>query len=73
VEALLAGLFAMGAAITMIVPDWIEAFGVQPDRGDGTAEWTIVVTLGLAAMIVALLSRRHYRSLRRSLSEGSRP
>lgn len=70
-EALLAGVFAVGAAITAIVPDWIEAFGVEPDSGTGTAEWTIVIASGLAALIIGFLSRRHYISRPRSLEEGS--
>jgi hypothetical protein len=73
VEALLAGLFCAGAVVTAIVPNWIEAFGLEPDRGDGSAEWGIVVGFGVAAAIVGLLSRRHYLSRQRSLAEGSQP
>jgi hypothetical protein len=72
-EASLAALFAVGAAITGVVPDWIEAFGIEPDGGTGAAEWTIVVALGLAAVITAILSRRHYVNRLQSLGDGSQP
>ena len=72
-EALLAGLFAVAATITAIFPRWIEAFGLEPDRGDGSAEWAIVVVLGLAALASAGMSRRHFlsRSRRSLIEEGS--
>jgi hypothetical protein len=67
----MAALFALGGAITGIVPDWIEAFGIEPDGGSGAAEWMIVVALGLAAVITAVLSRRHYVSRLQSLEGGA--
>jgi len=59
-EAILASMFAIGAAITAIVPDWIEAFGLEPDAGTGSAEWALVLALGVAALCLAISSRVHY-------------
>jgi hypothetical protein len=41
-----AGFFAVLAAIW---PTWIEAFGVDPDRGDGSLEWAIGIVLAAVA------------------------
>jgi hypothetical protein len=72
-EAVLAGAFAVAATITAIFPQWIEAFGLEPDQGDGTAEWAIVVVLGLVALVSAGFSRRHFLSRPRAplFGEGS--
>ncbi len=74
VEAFLAGTFALAAIVTAIFPQWIEALGFEPDRGDGSAEWAIVAVLGLMALASAALSRRHFLRRRRLLiDEGSMP
>jgi hypothetical protein len=73
VEVFLAALAGVGAGVTAIVPDWIEAFGIEPDGGDGSAEWAIVAGLAVGAAIVGLLSRRHYLNRQRSVAEGSQP
>jgi hypothetical protein len=56
--ALAAGLFAVLAAIW---PDWIEAFGIDPDHGDGSLEWTIPIVLAAAALVLGFVARRHWR------------
>jgi len=73
VEAFFAGLFAIVALVTAVVPRWIEEFGLEPDGGSGSAEWGIVVVLGVAALAAGLLSRRHFRnrSGRFATGEGS--
>jgi hypothetical protein len=67
-EAVLAALFAFTAALTILNPEWIEAFGLDPDAGDGSVERAIVVGLGIAAVLAAILSRRHYLARSRGLS-----
>lgn len=75
VEAALAVLFAFTAGLTLLNPEWIEAFGIEPDAGNGSVELAIVIGLGLAALGVAALSRRHYLARPRGLIavEDARP
>jgi membrane protease YdiL (CAAX protease family) len=56
--ALVAGLFAVLAAIW---PNWIEAFGADPDGGDGSLEWAIPIVLVAAALVLGFVARRHWR------------
>jgi hypothetical protein len=74
IEAVIA-LCAIGALVTVIFPQWLEGFGFEPDGGDGSAEWAIVVALGAVALASAALSWSHYLSCRRqrSIGEGARP
>lgn len=69
IEAFFAGLFAVGALVTAVVPQWIEAFGLEPDGGSGSAEWGIVVVLGVVAVAVGLVARRHFVAARSLASE----
>ena len=69
-EAVLAALFAIATVLTIIEPEWIEAFGLDPDGGDGSVERAIVIGLGIAALAVAVLSRRHYLARPRGLQAG---
>lgn len=64
IEAFFAGLFAVGALVTAVVPQWIEAFGLEPDGGSGSAEWGIVVVLGVIAVAMGLVARRHFVAAR---------
>jgi hypothetical protein len=42
--------------------DWIETlFGVDPDGGNGTAEWLIVLILLLLASVLAVRARLEWR------------
>ena len=57
-EFLVSGGFAILFAVTILVPDWIEAvFGVDPDMGNGELEWAIVVAAGLLSLLFAALGR----------------
>ena len=61
----LATIFALAAIATAIWPTWIESLsGLEPDSGSGEAEWWIVVGLGAAALIAAMLARRDYVAMR---------
>jgi hypothetical protein len=65
VEAALAGVFALFFVITLLWPDWIELiFGIDPDRGNGEAEWSIVAVFGLLAGLCSLLARMEWRRAR---------
>lgn len=49
--------------LTASVPDWIEAvFGVEPDGGDGSLEWLLVLGFGLLAVVSGALPRRDQRA-----------
>ena len=64
IEALLSAIFAAMAVLTSFWPDWIEAFGWDPDRGDGSVEWALVGAFGVLAVIAAVLAGRRLRRLR---------
>jgi hypothetical protein len=58
-EVIGAAVTGLAAAITAIVPDWIEeVFGVDPDSGSGALEWLIVVALALATVAFSALAWR---------------
>lgn len=57
--AVVSGLLA---ALTVISPEWIEAIlGVDPDGGNGIAEWAVVGICGLVAVTCSLLARVEWR------------
>jgi hypothetical protein len=57
--ALLAGLLG---AVTIFWHDWIEALtGLDPDQGNGSAEWLIVASLLVIAIAMGTVARRHWR------------
>jgi drug/metabolite transporter (DMT)-like permease len=50
--------------LTLVWQDWIEAiFRVDPDHGNGSAEWIAVVVLLGAALVLGALARRDRRRL----------
>lgn len=56
--ALATGFFAV---LAVIWPNWIEAFGVDPDGGNGSLEWAIAIVLAAAALVFGFVARRHWR------------
>jgi len=60
-ETVLALAAAGFAALAAVWPDWIESFGVDPDHGDGSLEWAIPVVLAVAAIVLGVVARRHWR------------
>jgi hypothetical protein len=72
VEAFFAGLFGLAAVVTAVFPRWIEELGLEPDGGSGGAEWGIVAVLGVVALTIGLLSRRHFVVRRLAAEKGSR-
>jgi hypothetical protein len=55
-EAVLAGGTGFLAVLTTVWHEWIEAFGFDPDHGDGSAEWAVVVVLALICVVSVALS-----------------
>lgn len=65
IETVLSVLFAGMALLTSFWPDWIETvFRVDPDGGNGSAEWLFVALLGVAAIAAFFMARRDYHAAR---------
>ena len=58
VECILACLSGSLAVVTLVWHNWIELlFGVEPDGGDGSFEWAVVVFLLLVTVVFSALAR----------------
>ena len=52
----------MLAAITLFWHDWVEAvFRINPDSGDGSAEWLIILILIPVTVALAVAAPRQWR------------
>jgi hypothetical protein len=60
-EVALAGIAAILCVLTLVWHDWIEAFGIEPDGGDGSLEWIVVAVFAVAALVCAALARSEWR------------
>jgi hypothetical protein len=61
-EAVLSGVGTFLGLLTIVWHDWIErVFGVDPDHGNGSAEWTAVAMLLVIAVVAGALARRGWR------------
>ena len=64
-ESVLASVTGILAVVTIFWQEWIEAvFGVDPDHGNGSVEWSFVAVLGLAAAVLAACARIEWRLAR---------
>jgi uncharacterized membrane protein len=62
IEAALASVAGFLTVLTLFTREWIEAlFNVDPDRGDGSLEWLIVVALAVVTVVFAVLARLEWR------------
>jgi hypothetical protein len=62
IEAVLASTTGVLAVVTLLWHDWIEAvFGVDPDKGNGSAEWLVVVILAIVFVIMVVGARLEWR------------
>jgi len=52
------------ATLTLVVPDWLEAFGLNPDEHTGANEWLTALAFGALSAILARLAYRNRRRLR---------
>jgi hypothetical protein len=51
--------------VTLFWHEWIEAvFGENPDQGNGSAEWLIVIALLTITIILAVAARFEWRRAR---------
>lgn len=69
-EAALAGLSTALLILTVRWPDWIERFfGVEPDGGDGSLEWALVIVLAVTTVVTSIIARREWHRGRRLVTE----
>jgi hypothetical protein len=62
VESVLAAITGGLTILTLITREWIEAiFGVDPDGGNGSLEWLVVVVFGVAAVALTVAARMEWR------------
>lgn len=65
-EAAGAGASSLALALSLLWPDWIErVVGVEPDGGDGSYEWLIVVLLAVITVGSSVLARFEWYRTRR--------
>jgi hypothetical protein len=68
-ESILSWITGVAAVVTLFWHDWIEAvFGVDPDRGNGSSEWLVVLSLLIITATLAVGARLEWRRAR--LAEG---
>jgi hypothetical protein len=61
-ETILGSITGIVAIITLFWQDWIETvFGVDPDHGNGSAEWLVVAVLLLITAALAVGARHEWR------------
>lgn len=64
-ESLLGSITGVIAIITLFWHDWIETiFGVDPDKGNGSAEWLVVLILLAVTLTLANGARLEWRRAR---------
>jgi len=64
-EVILGSISGILAVVTLFWHDWIEAiFGVDPDKGNGSAEWLVVVVLLVVTATLAVGARIEWRRAR---------
>jgi hypothetical protein len=60
----LAALSTLLAVTSVLWPTWIEALGVDPDRGSGAAEVVVTALVFAAAVVLGLAASRDWRRRR---------
>ena len=62
VKAISAAAAAVLASLTLLWPDWIESLtGINPDHGNGSFEWMLVIGLAVVSAALSLLAWREWR------------
>lgn len=56
-ELALAAIAVVLFVLTLVWHDWIEAFGIEPDGGNGSLEWVVVGVFAVAAVVCGGLAR----------------
>jgi hypothetical protein len=72
VETALCAVFAVLTVLTIAWPEWIEGLtGLEPDGGNGSLEWLIVLLFGLITVGLGLRARYDYRQVRLRATSGA--
>ncbi|HEX6763381.1 MAG TPA: hypothetical protein VF094_11335 [Gaiellaceae bacterium] len=70
-EAVAASLSASLAVLTIVWPGWIEALtGLDPDHGNGSAEWLVVLVLALVSVGATVAARGQWRQRHAAAAAG---
>jgi hypothetical protein len=70
IETICSAVTGALAVVTLVWRDWIEGvFGVSPDAHNGALEWSLVVVLALASVVLTLVARFEWRHA--ALAQGS--
>jgi hypothetical protein len=65
IEIVLGSATGVLAIVTLVWHDWIEIiFGVDPDKGSGSAEWLVVAVLMIATVTLAFAARLEWHRAR---------
>ena len=67
VQSILAASCVALVLLAALRPQWLEALGFDPDRGNGFVEWALPIGLALAAVALLVSARR--RRARRTLGQ----
>jgi hypothetical protein len=63
IKSALAVTSAFLALLTIVVPDWIEeVFQIDPDGGNGSLEWLIVIVFIVATVLFGMMARAELRA-----------
>jgi hypothetical protein len=61
-ESMLGSVTGVTAVVTLLWHDWIETvFGVNPDKGNGSAEWVVVLSLLILTAMLGIAARLEWR------------
>ena len=64
VETILAAASAACLVATLVWPQWIEELtGLEPDGGDGSAEWGWSLAFCAATVLCLIAARRSYKRI----------
>lgn len=66
-ESVLGSVAGLAAITTLLRHDWLEVVsGMDPDRGNGTAEWLVLLVLLVLTVALAAGARHEWRRARLS-------
>ena len=64
-ESVFGSITGIFVVVTLVWHHWIEVvFGVDPDKGNGSAEWLVVVALLVITTALAVSARFEWRRAR---------